>query len=117
MSTKSKLPSKPLPLSDVLRDLAVLRSSGQAIPELFKLRNSHNDVNPTTHSEEGPPNIPGTNVVDSSVSLSFDYIREARAAIRLHDSGKVEMQGAKIEEVRAKYEDLLEGLGGHPGGN
>lgn len=109
MSTKSKLPSKPLPLSDVLRDLAILRSSGQAIPELFKLHNPHDDVNPT--------NIPGTNAVDSSVSLSFDYIREARGAIRLHDSGKVEMQGAKIEEIRDKYEDLLVGLGGHPGDN
>ncbi|KAF9484486.1 hypothetical protein BDN70DRAFT_872514 [Pholiota conissans] len=107
MSAKSKLPSKPLPLSDVLRDLAVLRSSGQSIPEVFKL----------PRLGERSANTPNTNAVDSSVSLSYDYIREARAAIRLHDSGKVGIQGTKIEEVRTKYEELLEGLGEYPGNN
>lgn len=103
MSVKpQKLPSKPLPLSDILRDLAVLRSSGRGIPELFKIP-AMND----TKAEEG-----SASRVDSSVSLSYEYVKESRAAIRLHNSGKLEMQGAKVEEARSKYEALLDGIDG-----
>ncbi|KJA27745.1 hypothetical protein HYPSUDRAFT_130825 [Hypholoma sublateritium FD-334 SS-4] len=103
MSVKpQKLPSKPLPISDVLRDLAVLRSSGCGIPEIFKIR-----VGNDTKAEDG-----SASRVDSSVSLSYEYVKESRAAIRLHDSGKLEMQGSKIEEARSKYEGLLDGIDG-----
>ena len=103
MSVKPrKLPSKPLPLSDVLRDLAVLQSSGCGIPELFKT-----PVMNDTQAEEG-----SISRVDSSVSLSYEYVKESRAAIRLHDSGKLEVQGTKIEGARSKYEGLLDGIDG-----
>lgn len=104
MSAKSKPPSKPLPLSDVLRDLAVLRSSGRDIPELFKIPITKNDtVNGTADA---------ASQVDSSVALSYEYVQVSRAAIRLHDSGKMDMKGGKIEDTRIKYESLLEGLDG-----
>ncbi|KAF8972933.1 hypothetical protein BDZ97DRAFT_1912537 [Flammula alnicola] len=105
MSTKPKPPVKPLPLSDVLRDLAVLRASGRDISELFKISTTNDS---DRGSDVGAASL--NTSVDSSVSTSYEYIRVSRAAIRLHDSGKVETQGAKIEEVRNKYEDLLDGL-------
>ena len=101
MSVKPrKLPSKPLPLSDVLRDLAVLQSSGCGIPVKTPVMN-------VTQAEEG-----SISRVDSSVSLSYEYVKESRAAIRLHDSGKLEVKGTKIEGARSKYEGLLDGIDG-----
>jgi len=99
MSTKPKTETKPLPLPDLLQDLAVLRSSGNDIAQLFKLKSA---------IDQGPP--ASLTLVDGSVSASSEFVQVSRAAIRLHDSGKVESQAAKIEEVRSKYEGLIEGL-------
>lgn len=104
MSTKSKSAAKPLPLSNTLRDLAVLRSSSKDILELFKL-------SPESDPGAGTRIDTHTNsAIDATVDSSYDFIRVSRAAIKLHDSGKVDMSGAKTEEVRSKYEDLLIGV-------
>ncbi|PPQ89506.1 hypothetical protein CVT25_012179 [Psilocybe cyanescens] len=101
MSAKPKANPKPLPLADVLRDLAVLRSSGVDIPQMFNLNqseanNSNSNVTP----------------IQQSVAASHEFVRVSRAAIKLHDSGKAEVEGNRIEEVRNKYEELLDGLKG-----
>lgn len=97
MSTKPKSATKPLPLPDLLQDLAVLRLSGNDIAQLFKPTNDQGVADSLT-------------LVDETVSASSEFVQVSRAAIRLHDSGEVGSQGARIEEVRSKYEALLEGL-------
>jgi len=96
-TTKPKSATKPLPLPDLLQDLAVLRLSGNDIAQLLKSTNDQAVVDSPTS-------------VDEIVSASAEFVRVSRAAIRLHDSGQVESQGAKIEEVRSKYEELMEDL-------
>lgn len=99
MSTKAKGTNKPLPLADVLRDLAVLRSSGVDISQVFKLDQE-------TASNNETPQSP----VQQSVSTSHQFVQASRTAIKLHDSGKVDLQGKQIDQVRTEYEGVLGGL-------
>lgn len=94
MTSKSR---KPLPLSDILRDLALLRASALKIPEIFKAAQQDSDViSPTSSSPESAP----------SVAASYNYVATVRAAIKLNDSGKLGGEGKKIEDARNKYEEL-----------
>ena len=97
MLSKPKSATKPLPLPDLLQDLAVIRLSGNDIAQLFKFTSDRAVADSLTP-------------VDEIVSASSEFVQVSRAAIRLHDSGEVGSQGAKIEEVRSKYEVLLEAL-------
>jgi hypothetical protein len=99
MSTKPKFETKPLPLPGLLQDLAIFRSSGNDITQIFKLKSAN---------DQGVP--ASSTAVDDSVFASTEFVQVSRAAIRLHDSGKVESQAANIEEVRSKYAELMEGL-------
>lgn len=94
MTSKSK---KPLPLSDILRDLALLRASAHDIPEIFKAAQQGSDLIPPTSSSPEPT---------LSVAASYNYVATVRAAIRLNDSGKLGAEGRKIEDARNKYEEL-----------
>lgn len=87
-------PRKPLPLSDILRDLAILRSSALDISEIFKVAQQGSDD--TSSSPESTP----------SVATSYNYVATVRAAIKLNDSGKLGAEGRKIEDARNKYEEL-----------
>ncbi|KAF8894941.1 hypothetical protein CPB84DRAFT_1284465 [Gymnopilus junonius] len=98
MSTKAKGKTKPLPLADILKDLAVLRAAGLNLAQVSKL---------TTASDFDQGS---TSPVHQSVSDSYEFVQVSRAAIKLHDSGKVESQGNKIDQARQKYEDILDGL-------
>ena len=94
MTSKSR---KPLPLSDILRDLALLRASALDIPEIFKAAQQGSDViSPTSSSPESTP----------SVAASYNYVATVRAAIKLNDSGMLGAEGRKIEDARNKYEEL-----------
>ena len=95
MTSKS---NKPLPLSDILRDLALLRASAHDISKIFKAAQQRSDViSPTSSSpEESTP----------SVAASYNYVATVRAAIKLNDSGKLGAEGKKIENARNKYEEL-----------
>lgn len=94
MTSKSR---KPLPLSDILRDLALLRASALDIPEILKAAQQDSDViSPTSSSPESAP----------SVAASYIYVATVRAAIKLKDSGKLGAEGKKIEDARNKYEEL-----------
>ncbi|KDR75387.1 hypothetical protein GALMADRAFT_249433 [Galerina marginata CBS 339.88] len=97
MSNKPKSSSKPLPLSDVLRDLAILRSFGLDLPDVFK---STTETNRDSSDSS----------VQQSVSTSYEFVQAARAALRLRDSGKLDSQGNAIEQVRHKYEEVWNGL-------
>ena len=90
-----KTPAKVLPIADILRDLAVLRASDTEIPEALLKSN----VSPC-----------GTSIVAKSVANSYEYTRASRIAIKLHDSGKVDSEGGKIDRLRSKLEELSEVL-------
>jgi hypothetical protein len=95
---KSKGSTKFLPLADVLHDLAVLRASETEIPETLL---GESDTLETDTSKTP---------VEASVASSYEYTRAARKVIRLHDSNKVEGEGARIEDMRSRLEVLLEEL-------
>ena len=98
-----KTPVKVLPIADILRDLAVLRASDTEIPEIL-LKSTVNDAD--TPSE-------ACSLVAKSVTNSYEYTRTSRRVIKLHDSEKVDSEGAKIDHLRSKLEELLEVLVSH----
>lgn len=84
--------TSPLPLPDVLRDLAVLRASDTDLGSLV----------PTT----GEGHVEGDGVVESS----YEFVREARAALGMHGRGEADTQGERVESVRSRLEELLKGV-------
>jgi hypothetical protein len=92
---------KPLPLSDTLRDLALIRVSDLDLSSLLPATSSGSVQ--TTMS-------PNDTNVDSSVSQSYEFATEARNVIRILNRGDVESQGGKVENVRSQLEDVLKGL-------
>ncbi|TFK25499.1 hypothetical protein FA15DRAFT_703605 [Coprinopsis marcescibilis] len=94
---KAKETGKPLPLSETLRDLALLRTSDVDLAALL----------PSEYTK-GEGNDKG----DAAVKESSEFIAETRNAVKLHDRGSVEVQGKQLDEIRRKYEELLEGLSG-----
>ncbi|KZT68282.1 hypothetical protein DAEQUDRAFT_728101 [Daedalea quercina L-15889] len=102
MSTKKK--NNPLPLGDMLRDLALLRASDcdlcSALPSSSK----------TTPLEAATPADVQSRDIDVSVERSYDFVKETRAAIRLLHRGEVDKQGGRLEDVRSRLEDVVAGL-------
>lgn len=80
-----------LPLSVTLRDLAVLRASDVDLSKVLDLQQHASD--------------------DESLQRSVEFAKEARAALRTANSGIIDQQGTRIEEIRALGDQLLEALG------
>lgn len=91
LTTMSK-DGKPLALSATLRDLALLRVSGLDVASLV----------PTQPAQSSKP--------DAAVEQSYEFVQQARAAIRLYNRGEVERTGEGVEAIRTKVEELSEGL-------
>lgn len=89
-ASKKAKDTKALPLSDTLRDLALLRASDVDLAALLP---------PKDKEDKG------------SLSESTEFIAEARKALKVQDRGDVEMRGKKLDDVRKKFEDLLAGVG------
>jgi hypothetical protein len=87
-SKKAKASTNFLPLADILHDLAVLRASEV-------------EISRTNDTQTDPP------TVAASVASSYEYCQAARRVIRLHESNKVEREGARIDDLRSKLEELL----------
>ena len=49
--------------------------------------------------------------VDDTVERSYEFVREARAALKVLNRGEVDKQGNRVENVRSSLEDVLQGLG------
>ena len=90
--------TKALPLSDTLRDLALLRASDVDLAALLPA----NSTNSSGASGDG--------AVEESVANSSEFIKEARKALKVQDRGEAEIQGKKLDVVRSKFEDVLDGL-------
>ena len=96
MASKKAKDAKALPLSDTLRDLALLRASDVDLAGLLPA-----SVDSKTAGGD-----------EDSLDDSSEFIRETRKALRIHDRGDAQVQGKALEEISAKYEDLLAGLRG-----
>lgn len=92
-TSKKARDTKALPLSDTLRDLALLRASDVDLAALLPV-----DTAPDGAQDEG------------SLEDSSEFIRETRKALRIHDRGDAEVLGKKLDDIEVKYEDLLAGL-------
>ncbi|KAL5507020.1 hypothetical protein ACEPAH_6476 [Sanghuangporus vaninii] len=124
---KATADAKPLPLSDTLHDLAVLRASDIDLAA-FLPAPAPSDQTQTTSSTppetnpdpEANQQIPAGDADSSElerdrlVARSFEYVREGRAAIRLLHRGDVDKQSARIDKVRSELEEILSGLGPEP---
>nr|GAT57680.1 ABC transporter protein [Mycena chlorophos] len=81
MSTKD---AKPLPLSLTLRDLALLRVADTNLGALIP----SSAQQPTTDATSGP---------DATVERSYEFVRETKAAMRLHNGGDIEAAGVRVD--------------------
>ncbi|KAK7472888.1 hypothetical protein VKT23_000996 [Stygiomarasmius scandens] len=91
-SMTSKKDAKAFPPSGILKDLALLRTSDIQLGGLV----------PGTASNTGE-DLP-------ELERSYAFVREARAAIKAHDSDAVERQADRLETVRGGLEEALKGL-------
>lgn len=92
--SKKAKDAKALPLSDTLRDLALLRANDMDLAGLLPASVDSK----TAGGDEG------------SLDDSSEFIRETRKALRVHDRGDAQVQGEALGEISVKYEDLLAGL-------
>ncbi|THV06789.1 hypothetical protein K435DRAFT_711091 [Dendrothele bispora CBS 962.96] len=84
--------NKVFPPSGILKDLALLRASEIRLSSLL----------PNNASETGQDT--------PELERSYEFVREARAAIKVHDNDAVERQAERLENVRGGLEEVLKGL-------
>lgn len=93
----------PLPFSDVLRDLALMRASDLDLSTLLPPTSSTLSSNASDNADE-------TQALESIVERSYEFAQEARKAIKILNREAVDTQGANLENVRSQLEDVLKGL-------
>ena len=84
----------PLSLNDTLRDLALLRACDVDLTAVL----SRDSASPE-QSE-----------ADKSVDRSYEFVQEARAALKLLNREEVGKQGGRVENIRSTLEDVDQGL-------
>ncbi|KAF9652998.1 hypothetical protein BDM02DRAFT_3183324 [Thelephora ganbajun] len=85
----------PLPLGDVLRDLAVLRASDVDLSDGTSF--------PDAESADSANGADGT---QKSVQQSYQFVREAREALKVYQRGDLDKQGDKLDILRSKLGEL-----------
>ncbi|KAF9792988.1 hypothetical protein BJ322DRAFT_996692 [Thelephora terrestris] len=88
----------PLPLGDVLRDLAVLRASDVDL--------SDGNTFPDAESADSANTADG---IQQSVQQSYQFVKEAREALKVHQRGDLDKQGGRLEILRSKLEEVRDG--------
>ncbi|KAG6378359.1 hypothetical protein JVT61DRAFT_14084 [Boletus reticuloceps] len=90
--------SKPLPLSDTLRDLAILRTSGVDFSSIL--------------SQEYSPEANTTKSVELSnaTERSHEFVNETRGALKVYNSGELQRKHAEIQKVQGELDEVLKGL-------
>ena len=102
MSLKKSADAQPLPLKDTLQDLAVIRAAEidlSSVLQSFVENEGANASAPTQNAE-----------TEGSVKQSYDYVREARAAMRILHQGKADTEGGRVDAVRGELEEIVAGL-------
>ena len=59
------------------------------------------------------PTSPQTPEPDLLLDASYDFVKNARAALGLGEKGLIENEGEKMERTREKLDQVLEGLSSH----
>lgn len=95
----------PLSLEDTLHDMAVIRSSDIDLAAILASA-------PSPVSSTGTATAPAIADVEASVARSHDFAQAARAAIKIKNREDVEAQGERVNEVRSRLEEVVEGLVG-----
>lgn len=90
--------SKPFPLSDTLRDLALLRASGVDLSSILAREGSTGPN--TTESPE----------LSRSTEKSYEFVNETRGALRVYNSGELQRKRAEIQKVQRELDEVLNGL-------
>lgn len=90
MSSKTS----PLSLNDTLRDLALLRACDVDLTDTLDTKSVAEQKSES----------------DTSVDRSYEFVHEARAALKVLNRGEVEKQGTRVEEIRSNLEDVAQGL-------
>lgn len=96
MSKKSK-DTKAFPLSETLRDLALLRSSDIDLSKL--------GLKPESHSGQEIDSD-----VSDSVKLSYEYVAEAKKVMEIANKGSVDSLADDVESLRGKLDVISQGL-------
>ncbi|KAG8213512.1 hypothetical protein J3R82DRAFT_10144 [Butyriboletus roseoflavus] len=90
--------SKPLLLSDTLRDLALLRASSVDLSSILSQEPSSGAS--TTESSE----------LLMSTERSYEFVNETRGALRVYNSGELQKKHAEIQKVQGELDEVLKGL-------
>lgn len=98
VSTMSSSKSKPLPLSDTLRDLALLRASGVDFSNVLSQEAS------TRANTTEPPKLL------RSTERSHEFVNETRGALRVYNSGELQKKRTEIQKVQGELDEVLKGL-------
>ncbi|KAF9233502.1 hypothetical protein BU15DRAFT_53802 [Melanogaster broomeanus] len=93
MSSKSK----PLALGNTLRDLALLRVSNVDLSSFLPVETS------TSAATESPE-------VSVSAARSHEFVDEARAALKVYNSGELQKKRAEVQKVQGELDEVLRGL-------
>jgi len=101
--------TNPLPFSDTLRDLALLRASDVDFASILSSLDAESNSSATSSTTT---EVAGD--VQTSVQRSYEFVHEARAALKILNRNDVDRQGIRVDDVRGKLEDVLEGLRGEP---
>ncbi|CAL1707817.1 unnamed protein product [Somion occarium] len=94
----SNVKPHPLPFNETLRDLALLRASDIDFSSILPPSNASEE---TSDADKD---------VDATLQRSYEFVKEARAALKILNRGDVDTQGARVEDVRSRLEDMLQGL-------
>lgn len=89
--TSKEKDQQPLPFPDILHDLALLRTFDIDMAKVLPDSN-----NPTKG--------------DADVDASYEFVKQARAALRIQDRGDLGTAGDSVERVREGMEEILKGL-------
>ncbi|KAH8093886.1 hypothetical protein BXZ70DRAFT_368876 [Cristinia sonorae] len=99
--------ANPLPFSETLRDLALLRASDIDFSSLLPASEvASNESSPATKASSDT----GSQSVEESVQRSYEFVHEARAALKILYRNEVEREGMRVDDVRSKIEDVLRGM-------
>jgi hypothetical protein len=88
----------PLPLGDVLRDLAFLRASDV---DLSDGKPFSDPASADTANE--------ANGTQQSVQQSYQFVKESREALKVHQRGDLDKQGDQLGVLGDKLEELRDG--------
>jgi hypothetical protein len=98
----------PLPLTDTLRDLALLRASDIDLASILK----SSAIPDASISAIKPTPVPVDDEKETLVERSYEFVHEARAALRIVSRDDVNAQGKRIDNLRNGLEETIDGMNG-----